>query len=78
MNTLLVSDFKTRCLAIIEQVHSGGETVLLTRRGKPIVRVMPATEPAPAPRTLGGMAGEASAKGDLVHTSFESDWEAAK
>ena len=78
MTTLLVSDFKARCLAILERVHSAGETVLVTRRGKPLVRVMPATERPAGPRKLGALAGEASIKGDIVHAGFTNEWESLK
>jgi prevent-host-death family protein len=78
MTTLLISDFKARCLAIIEKVHSDGESVLVTRRGKPLVRVMPATERPAGSRKLGALAGEAVANGDIVHTSFEHEWESRK
>jgi len=78
MTTLLVSDFKARCLAVLDRIHSGGETVLVTRRGKPLVRVMPATERPSNPRKLGTLAGEASVRGDIVHTGLTDDWESLK
>jgi len=78
MTTLMASDFKARCLAIIEKVHSDGEAVLVTRRGKPLVRVLPATEYPARSRKLGTMTGEATAKGDIVHAGFEREWESIK
>lgn len=78
MTTLMASDFKARCLAIIEEVHSGGETVLVTRRGKPLVRVLPATEGPGQPRNLGALTGEAATKGDIVHAGFGNEWESAR
>ncbi len=78
MTTLLVSDFKARCLAVLDGVHATGETVLITRRGKPLAKVVPITGPKAERRPLGALAGEASSKGDLVHAGFEGDWEALK
>ena len=78
MTTLLVSDFKARCFAILDRVHSAGETVLVTRRGKPLVRVVPATERPACPRKLGALTGEASAKGNIVHAGFANEWESLK
>ena len=78
MTTLLVSDFKAHCLAVLYRVHTDGEAVLITRRGKPLAKVVPATGAGAGRRSLGTMAGEASAKGDLVHTGLEGDWEALK
>lgn len=78
MTTLMASDFKARCLAIIEKVHSDGEAVLVTRRGKPLVRVLPATECPARSRKLGTLKGEATEKGDIVHSGFEHEWECLK
>jgi len=78
MTTLLVSDFKARCLAVLDRIHSDGEPVLVTRRGKPLVRVIPATERASNPRKLGTLAGEASARGEIVHTDSSNEWESLK
>ena len=36
------SDFKARCLALIDQVHGGGEPVVITKRGKVVARLVPA------------------------------------
>ena len=78
MTTLLVSDFKARCLAIMDRVHNDGETVLVTRRGKPLVRVMSVREPVTSPRKLGALAGEATVRGDIVHAGFAAEWESLK
>ncbi len=78
MTTLLVSDFKARCLAVLDRVHMDGETVLITRRGKPLAKVVPAAGTGAGRRVLGGLAGEACSKGDIVHAGFEGDWESLK
>ena len=78
MTTLLISEFKAKCLAVLDRVHTDGETVLITRRGKPLAKVVPVTGPVAGQRTLGALAGEAPSKGDLVHVGFEGDWEALK
>ena len=78
MTAILVSDFKAKCLAVLERVHSGGEAVLVTRRGKPLVRVVPVRDRPAGARILGALAGEAAAKGDIVHAGFADDWEGLK
>ncbi len=78
MTTLLVSDFKSRCLSVLDRVHTNGETVLITRRGKLLAKVVPATGSLTGQRQFGALAGEATTKGDLVHASFAGDWEALK
>jgi prevent-host-death family protein len=37
-------EFKSACLRIMDAVHKSGVPVLVTRRGKPLVRVVPAQE----------------------------------
>ena len=78
MTTLLISDFKAKCLAVLDRVYTDGETVLITRRGKPLAKVIPVAGAGAGRRPLGVLAGEASSKGDLVHAGFGSDWEALK
>ena len=78
MTTLLVSDFKAKCLAVLDRVFEDGQPVLITRRGKPLAKIVPVSGERTSKRVLGGLAGEAITKGDLVHANFESDWESLK
>lgn len=36
------SDFKARCLALIDRVHDRGEPVVITKRGRVVARLVPA------------------------------------
>lgn len=36
MTTIDASDFKARCLAILDQVHETGERVVILKRGRPV------------------------------------------
>ena len=76
METMAISKFKARCLAVLEQVRRTGTPIRITRHGTPVADVLP---PAPEPRTadwLGAMAGTAKIKGDIVTpTSDLVDWE---
>jgi prevent-host-death family protein len=40
------SQFKARCLALLDEVASGGGELVVTKRGKPVARVVPADERA--------------------------------
>ena len=77
MTTLLISEFKTHCLAILDRVASNGEEVLVCRRGKPLARVVPVSPKPSGKRQLGTMAGEAIAHGDIVHFDSTDLWESA-
>jgi prevent-host-death family protein len=39
------SEFKAKCLALLDEVAEKRETLVVTKRGKPVARVMPADEP---------------------------------
>jgi prevent-host-death family protein len=41
MKQIRASVFKARCLAIMDNVQSTGEPVIVTKRGTPVVKVMP-------------------------------------
>nr|NDG06974.1 type II toxin-antitoxin system Phd/YefM family antitoxin [Oxalobacteraceae bacterium] len=41
MTTIQASEFKARCLALMDQVARTGETILVTKNGKPIAELRP-------------------------------------
>jgi prevent-host-death family protein len=42
MRTLSASDFKARCLAILDDVERTGRPVTILKRGKPVAQLVPA------------------------------------
>jgi prevent-host-death family protein len=46
MRTMAAGEFKAKCLAVMAEVNSTGQPVLVTKRGKPLARVLPFQEPA--------------------------------
>ncbi len=34
--------FKTHCLALLDEVQASGEEIIVTKRGKPVARIVPA------------------------------------
>jgi prevent-host-death family protein len=79
VETISVSHFKARCLALIERVRRTGETVLITKKGKPVAQVLPAPPPKPtAGESFGCMAGTARECADIVEPLGAADWEALK
>lgn len=77
MESIAISEFKARCLAILEKVRRTGRPILITRRGEPVAEVVP---PSPARREagwLGSAVGTGRILGDIVApASEEADWEA--
>jgi prevent-host-death family protein len=63
MRTISAGDFKTHCLRIMEEVRRRRETVVITKRGVPVAKVVPAEEPGKD--VFGCMAGTAEITGDI-------------
>ena len=40
---IAAGEFKARCLAILDDVERNGEAVLVTKRGRPVARLVPLT-----------------------------------
>jgi prevent-host-death family protein len=79
VETVSISQFKAKCLALLEQVRKTGETILVTRRGSPVAQVIP--PPVPSGRAsagFGSMAGTARERGDIVKPVSDQDWEALR
>ena len=74
MKEVAAGTFKAQCLAIMDKVRQTGEPVLITKRGKPVAKLVPAEKPGDD--IFGYMAGKAKIVGDIVGpiTPLE-DWE---
>ena len=44
MRSMNASEFKARCLALLEEVQQTGEIITILKRGKPVACVSPARE----------------------------------
>lgn len=54
------SDFKARCLRLLDQVSRTGEELVILKRGRPVARVVPARDEKPwlALRGRGAFTGD--------------------
>jgi prevent-host-death family protein len=64
MRTIPAARFKAGCLKIMDEVRAGREPVLITKKGKPVARLVPVDEPARD--VFGCLAGELEIAGDIV------------
>jgi prevent-host-death family protein len=71
-----VSEFKARCLALLEQVRKRGDELVVTKHGRPIARVVPVRQPDGPLR--GSMRGLVEVRGDIVHVDWSDEWDAAR
>ncbi len=74
MKTMLVSEFKAKCIAVLKEVQRLGEPVVVTLRGKPMARVEPLHTGAPR-KQLGALKGSMRIQRDLVRSDTTGDWE---
>lgn len=67
-------EFKARCLQLMDEVEETGREVVITKRGRPVAKLVPVVE-AGARDIFGCMRGSVIVVGDLV-APLEESWEA--
>ena len=78
MKEVAISEFKAKCLALLEQVQKTKQPIRITRCGKPVAEVVPSLLPKPA-NWMGSMKDSIQIVGDIVSpASDETDWEALR
>ncbi|MDH4102447.1 MAG: type II toxin-antitoxin system Phd/YefM family antitoxin [Thermoleophilia bacterium] len=45
MRTIPAGRFKAQCLKLLDEVAETGETIVVTKRGKPVAKIEPVEEP---------------------------------
>lgn len=71
--TIGAGEFKAKCLAIIDDVHTNREELVITKRGKPMVKLVP-LEAQKSDSIFGFLKGKARVVGDIVSPIVEL-WE---
>jgi len=67
------SDFKARCLRVLDDVQATRVEVVITKRGKPVARLSPV---GPARGSLrGAWKDMVRIRGDIVQVDWSSDFE---
>ena len=74
--TLGISEFKARCLSLIEEVAATGSVIVVTKRGRPLARVEPVSPPKRALR--GSWKRLVRIKGDIVRFDTSDLWESGR
>ena len=79
MKEVAVSEFKAKCLGLIEEVRKTRKPIRLTRFGAPVAQLVPEPPEKPAGRRLGCGIGTGEILGDIVGSiSPESEWDATR
>jgi prevent-host-death family protein len=74
MKTRVVNatEFKAKCLALIDEIEERGDSITITRRGRPVAVLAPAKKNAwKSPKD--SLAGKGQIVGDIVNTNWEWD-----
>ncbi len=75
MKEVAISEFKAKCLALLEQVQKTKRPLRITRFGKPVAEVVPPSVQSPSD-WMGSMKDEIEILGDIVAPASEAeDWE---
>lgn len=77
MTTIQATEFKAKCLALMDRVARTGETIVVTKNGRPIAELRPHRPPR-AKSLFGLHKGHAEILGDIISPIGTDDWEALK
>ena len=76
MTEVSISEFKAKCLALLEQVRKTKQPLRVTRHGKPVAEIVPPTQNVDRMEWIGSMQGSAVTLGDIISPATdEEDWE---
>ena len=74
-HTITASDFKARCLKLMDEVEKTGQEIVITKNGRPVSKLAPVKE---RPQSLyGALRGSVEILGDIV-APIDEKWEAER
>ena len=73
VQTIKASEFKAKCLKLMDEVAASGKEIIVTKNGRPVSRLVPYRE---KPKSLFGIdRGRIEILGDIIEP-LEVEWEA--
>ncbi len=73
-----ISEFKAKCLALLEEVRTTRQRIRITRHGKPVAEVIPPVQVMDRDALIGSMK-KSKITGDIISpASDEDEWEALR
>ena len=73
MKKMAAGSFKTNCLAVMDEVQARHETVVITKHGKPVAKLVPVN--TDTDEIYDFLAGKGAIKGDIVAPAISpADW----
>lgn len=79
MKQMAAGEFKAHCLAVMDEVAATRESVVITKRGKPVAKVVPVEGPK-RKKLMGRLTGVLlPSKGDLTEPTVPlKDWKSLR
>ena len=75
MRTMAAGKFKIHCLAVMDEVQSKRQAVLITKRGKPVAKLVPVDKEKDDIFGFLKGKGQIEIKGDIVAPAFSpAEW----
>ncbi|MFZ0479427.1 MAG: type II toxin-antitoxin system Phd/YefM family antitoxin [Terriglobales bacterium] len=75
MKKIAAGEFKIRCLALMEDVRSTRQPIMITKRGKPVAKLVPVEEPKDD--FIGRLKGMFEQVGDIESPIEPGTWESS-
>jgi prevent-host-death family protein len=69
---IAAGQFKAQCLKLMDEVQKRGEEIIITKRGKPVAKLVPFEEPPVS--VLGFLKNTVLTSGDIV-SPIDETWE---
>ncbi len=73
---ITATEFKAKCLKLMDEVAKTHEPVIVTKRGKPVAKLVPVESEDERKSWFGYMAGTIEITGDIMAPIEDEDWEA--
>jgi prevent-host-death family protein len=71
MKKMAAGEFKVHCLAVMDEVQSKRQSVLITKRGKPVAKLVPVEQEKDD--IFGFYKGKIKINGDIVSPAFSPE-----
>ena len=79
MKEVAISEFKAKCLALLEEVRRTKAPIRVTRFGKAVAEIVPASTVVDREAWIASMKGSFKILGDIIEpASEEGEWEALR
>ena len=73
VDKIAAGEFKAKCLSLLDEVQRRRKPILITKRGKPVAKLVPVDD-RPA-SIIGSMKGTMEITGDII-SPIDVEWEA--